>query len=119
MDPPAFNWKLWVAMGVPFNNNVQLPGDGMFEPVLVMVKVPKASGVQEALKDRVGAVVGVRVGVAVGDWQKVETVAGEAPPPLVSSSNVPNSPEVLTEVDAPASSWKLLVAMGVPFNSSV
>jgi hypothetical protein len=91
----------------------------MFEPMLVMVKVPWASGVQEALKDRVGAVVGVRVGVAVGDWQKVEVVAGAVPPPLVSSSNVPNSPEVCIWVDAPAFNWKLLVAIGVPFNSSV
>ena len=61
----------------------------------------------------------MRVGVAVGDWQKVETVAGAVPPPLVSSSSVPNSPEVLTLVLAPAFNWKVLVAIGVPFSSSV
>ncbi len=42
----------------------------------------------------VSVTLSVLVGVAVGDWQKVETVAGAAPPPLVSSSNVPKSPEV-------------------------
>jgi hypothetical protein len=67
----------------------------------------------------VGASVGAKVGVAVGDWQKVEVVAGAAPPPEVSISSVPNSPEVLTWVDAPAASWKLFVAMGVPLSSKV
>jgi hypothetical protein len=57
--------------------------------------------------------------VAVGDWQKVELVAGTVPPPDVSNSRVPNSPEVFTWVDAPAPSWKLFVAMGVPLSSKV
>ncbi len=92
-------------------------------PILVMVKVPCASGVQEAEIEMVGGAVvgeGVKVGVAVGDWQKVEDVAVPMlPPPDASSSKVPNSPEVLTWVDAPAVSWKLWVAMGVPLSSKV
>lgn len=64
--------------------------------------------------------IGVIVGVAVGDWQKVETVtAPTLPPPETDSSRVPNSPLVLTLVDAPALSWKLLVAIGVPFRLRV
>ncbi len=61
----------------------------------------------------------VLVGVDVGDWQKVDIVAGAVPPPEVSNSNVPNRPLVLIWVDAPAFSWKLLVAIGVPFSSKV
>ena len=67
----------------------------------------------------VGASVGVRVGVAVGDSQNVETVAGAAPPPEVSNSNVPNRPDVWIWVDAPELNWKVLVATGVPFNIKV
>ena len=44
--------------------------------------------------------VGVFVGMAVGDWQKVDTVAGAAPPPEVSNSSVPKRPLVLMLVDA-------------------
>src|SRR5512142_1090831 len=92
----------------------------MLKPVLVMVKVPWASGVQFALRLMIGADgVTVTVGVAVGDWQKVETVAGAAPPPLVSSSSVPNSPEVRICVLAPALSWKVLDAIGVPLSRRV
>jgi hypothetical protein len=60
-------------------------------PMFVIVKVPWASGVQFAESEIMG---GMGVGVAVGDWQNVDTLAGAAPPPLVSSSNVPNNPEV-------------------------
>jgi hypothetical protein len=91
----------------------------MLEPMLVRVKVPCASGVHEAEREIVGASVGVRVGVAVGDWQKVETVAGAVPPPEVSNSSVPNKPAVLICVEAPALSWNVPVAIGVPFKSRV
>src|SRR5512142_821111 len=87
--------------------------------MLVTVKVPWASAVQLAASWIVGARVGVIVGVAVGDWQKVETVAGAAPPPLVSNSSVPNSPEVWILRLCPAFNWKVLLATGVPFSSSV
>ena len=70
---------------------------------------------QLADREIVGASVGVRVGIAVGDWQKVETVAGAVPPPEVSNSSVPNRPLVLMVVEAPAFNWKVLVARGVPF----
>jgi hypothetical protein len=50
--------------------------------------------VQDAERDIVGTSVGEGDGVAVGDWQKVDTVSGAAPPPLVSNSSVPNNPEV-------------------------
>jgi hypothetical protein len=83
---------------------------------LVSVKVPWASGVQVDVMEIVG---GARVGVAVGDWQKVELVAGTVPPPDVSNSSVPNSPAVWIWVDAPAASWNVPVAMGVPFSSRV
>src|SRR5512142_2371797 len=91
----------------------------MLLPMLVIVNVPCASGVQLAASCIVGARVGVIVGVAVGDRQKVETVAGAAPPPLVSSSSVPNSPEVWICVEAPALSWKVLDAIGVPLSRRV
>ena len=119
VEAPAFNWKVLLAMGVPFNNRVHVPGPVMFEPMLVIVNVPWASGVQLAESDRVGAGVGVRVGVAVGDWQKVETEAGAVPPPDVSNSNVPKRPLVLMLVEAPAFNWKVLLAIGVPFSNRV
>ena len=76
-------------MGVLFNNKVHVPGPVMFEPVLVITNVPWASGVQLADSERAGAGVGVFVGVAVGDWQKVDTVAGAAPPPEASEFQRP------------------------------
>jgi len=88
----------------------------MFEPTFVMTNVPCASGVQFALSENFG---GTGVGVAVGDRQNVDAVAGAAPPPDVSSSRVPNRPLVLIFVLAPAFSWKLFVAIGVPLRSSV
>lgn len=88
-------------------------------PMLVIVKVPWASGVQLADNWMVGASVAVMVGVAVGNGQKVLTVAGAAPPPDVSSSSVPNNPAVRTVVDCPAASWKELLAIGVPLSSKV
>jgi hypothetical protein len=94
----------------------------MLLPTFVIVKVPCASGVQEAEIEMVGGArvgAGVKVGVAVGDWQKVELIAGAAPPPEVSNSSVPNSPEVFIWVDAPAASWKEFEAMGVPLSSKV
>ncbi len=84
------------------------------------MNVPWASGVQLEESWIIGADgVSVIVGVAVGDWQKVEVVAGAVPPPLVSNSSVPKSPEVRTCVDDPALSWKVLLAIGVPLSSSV
>ncbi len=118
-DCPALSWKELVAIGVPLSRRVQVPALVMFEPMLVMVNDPCASGVQLAESCIVGARVGVIVGVAVGDWQKVETVAGAAPPPLVSSSSVPKSPLVWIDRDCPALSWKELVAIGVPLSRSV
>jgi hypothetical protein len=59
------------------------------------------------------------VGVAVGDWQKVETDAGAAPPPDASSSRAPKRPLVLMFVDWLALSWKELEATGAPFRSRV
>ena len=59
------------------------------------------------------------MGVAVGAWQKVAALAAAAPPPLVSSSRVPYSPEVPILKDFPVFNWKLLLAIGVPFSSSV
>ena len=118
-DWPAFNWKVLLATGVPFSNNVQMPAPVILLPVLVIVSIPCASGVQFAESEIVGASVGVSVGVAVGDSQKVETVAGAAPPPDVSSSSVPNKPEVWMERDWPAFNWKVLLATGVPFSSKV
>ncbi len=101
------------------SKSVQVPALVMLLPMFVMVKVPWASGVQLPESWIVGARVGVIVGVAVGDWQKVEVVAGAVPPPLVSNSSVPKSPEVWTCVDAPAFSWKDCVASGVPLSKSV
>jgi hypothetical protein len=50
------------AMGLPFNNRDQVPGPVMLLPMLVMVKVPSASGVQFAERDRTGVDdVGARV----------------------------------------------------------
>ena len=66
-------------------------------PLFVMVKVPCASGVQTAEIDNVG---GAIVGVAVGDWQKVDPVAVPMlPPPEASSSRVPKRPLVLRVKD--------------------
>jgi hypothetical protein len=100
-----------------------VPGPVMLLPTFVIVNVPCASGVQEAEIESVGGArvgAGVTVGVAVGDWQKVEDVAVPMlPPPDASSSKVPNSPEVCTWMDCPAVSWKLFVAMGVPLSSKV
>ena len=89
-------------MGVPFSSKVHVPEPVMFEPILVIVNVPWASGVQLAESERAGTGVGVRVNVAVGDWQKVDTLAGAAPPPEASNSSVPKRPLVLRLVDAPA-----------------
>ncbi len=86
-------------MGVPFSSKVHVPGPVMFEPMLEIVNTPWASGVQLAESDIVG---GTGVGVAVGDWQKVDTVAGAVPPPEVSNSSVPKRPLVLMLVDASA-----------------
>jgi hypothetical protein len=116
-DCPLFNWNVLEAIGVPFSKSVQVPGPVIFEPILVIVKVPCASGVQFAESEKMG---GVGVGVAVGDWQKVVTVAVPTlPPPVTSSSSVPKRPLVLMFRDAPALSWKELVAIGVPFSKSV
>jgi hypothetical protein len=116
MDAPAFNWKVLDAMGELFSKRVQVPRPVMLLPMLVMMNVPCASGVQFAERDRTG---GFGVGVGVGDWQKVEVDAGAVPPPEVSSSNVPKSPLVLMVKDWPAFSWKELEAMGVLLSNSV
>jgi hypothetical protein len=116
-DAFAANWKVLLAMGVPFRFNVQVPALVMDEPVLVMTKVPWASGVQLALSENVG---GTGVGVAVGDWQKVEADAVPTlPPPVAVSSRVPKSPEVLILKVMPEFIWKVLLAMGVPFKITV
>jgi len=66
---------------------------------LLIVNVPCASRVQFAESEIVG---GVSVGVAVGDWQKVETVAVPTlPPPDTSNSSVPYRPLVWIVVDDP------------------
>jgi len=86
-DCPLFNWNELLAMGVPFSKSVQVPELVILEPMLVIVKVPCASGVQFAESEKMG---GVGVGVAVGDWQKVDTVVVPTlPPPETSSSSVP------------------------------
>ncbi len=67
-----------------------------------------------------GANVGVRVGVAVGDWQNVLPLVTAAPLlSVISSSKVPKSPLVLMLVDCPAVSWKVLVETGVPLSNNV
>jgi hypothetical protein len=69
-------------------------------PISVIVNVPCASGVQVAESENVG---GVTVGVAVGDWQKVDAVAVPIlPPPEADRSRVPKIPLVLILVDCPA-----------------
>lgn len=115
VDCPMFNWNWLDAMGVLFKVSVQVPGPVMFEPILVMMNFPCASGVHDAETVRVG---GTTVGVALGDWQKTDAVTVPTlPPPETEINSVPNSPDVLTEVDAPASNWKVLDAIGVPFRS--
>jgi hypothetical protein len=89
-----------LARSVPFWVKVQVPGPVMADPVLVMRKVPFAARSQVPVSEKVG---GTRVGVAVGDWQKVEAVAiPTLPPPEALRSKVPYSPEVLIVVDWPA-----------------
>jgi len=85
--------------------------------VVVSVGVSLGAGVDV----NVGAAVAlpVLVGVAVGDWQKVEIDAGAAPPPEVSSSRVPYSPLVWMLRDCPAFNWKVLEATGEPLSSKV
>ena len=65
----------------------------MDAPILVIVNVPCASGVQAAeIDNEGGAVVSVTVGVivAAGDWQNADPVAVPMlPPPEASSSRVP------------------------------
>ena len=84
-----------------------------------MVAVGVAEGVIVSVGVGLSLTIPVDVGVADGDAQKVETDSGAAPPPLVSSSRVPNRPLVLTWVDCAAVSSKELVAMGVPLSSRV
>ena len=115
-DWPLFNWKVLEATGEPLSSRVHVPELGISLPILVITKVPCASGVQEADSDMMG---GVGVGVAVGDWQKVEIDAGAAPPPEVSSSKVPNSPLVWMVRDWLAFNWKVLEATGEPLSSRV
>ena len=65
--------------------------------------VAVAVGVGVTVLVGVEEMIGVIVGVAVGDWQKVETVTVPTlPPPETERTRVPNSPLVLTLVDAPA-----------------
>ena len=108
-DALAFNWKALLAMGVPFSSKVHVPGPVIFEPVLVITNTPWASGVQLAESDIVG---GTGVGVAVGDWQKVDTVAGAAPPPEASNSSVPKRPLVLMARDAASIQLKAIAGNG-------
>ena len=56
VDCPASSWKLLLAIGVPFSSSVQVPGPVMSPPISVMVKVPFASGVQEALMEMAGGI---------------------------------------------------------------
>ncbi len=119
----AASRKLLLAIGVPFKFKVQVPALGIFPPILDMVNVPCASGVQFAEREKVGGT-GVSVGVgdkvAVGDWQNVVAVAVPTlPPPDTEISRVPKRPLVLILVDAFANSWKLLLAIGVPFRLKV
>ena len=113
-----------VSVGVPVGVSV-----AVFVGVLVVVSVGAlvvvlvgvSVGVSVGVKVGVNVAVSfdVLVGVEVGDSQNVETVAGADPPPEVSNSSVPNSPDVWIWVDAPELNWKVLVATGVPFNNKV
>lgn len=55
VDRPALSWNELVAMGVPFKNRVHEPALVISPPLLVMVNVPFAAGVQEAVTDKLGA----------------------------------------------------------------
>ncbi len=109
---PAASWKVLVASGVPSRVSVQLPALGIAPPLLVMTNDPFPSSVHDAVTVTSG---GIGVGVGVGVGQVAEPVTGEGmPPPLTVSSRTPKMPDVLIEVVAPAASWKLLLAIGVP-----